>query len=92
MMPADEPTLGELWRRMVDIERRIDNGFSGINHQLESLQFVHRDLYESNQKAIWQAISELKDKSTWLFRTVAGTLITLAIGAFVALVIARGGV
>lgn len=92
MPPADEPTLGEVSRRLDALERRIDNGFANVGHQLESLQFVHRDLYETNQKAIWKAIDALAGKFAWQAKTIGGVLITSAITAFIVLISTRGGV
>lgn len=91
-MPDEEVTIGEVWRRLEGLERRIDSGFSRLDRSIDALQFVHQDVYASNQRAIWDAINETKGKITWVTRTVAGALIVAVITALLGLFAARGGV
>lgn len=95
----DEPTLGELWRHFEAMERRMDNRFARLERSLESLQFVHNDVYQSDQRGVWEAIhstqaanTKLENKYVWVARTVAGALITSAIAAFLVLITTRGGI
>lgn len=91
-MPDEEITVGEIWRRLDSVERRIETGFSRLDRSLESLQFVNQDVYHSDQRALWAAIKDIQGKQTWVARTIAGALITTAITVLLALLAARGGV
>lgn len=87
----DEPTLGELQRQFERMERRVDSQFARLDKSLENMQFVHRDVYATNQNALWKAIDDVKGRLTWITRTVAGALITAGVAAFMTIIAVRGG-
>lgn len=92
MMPESEVTVGEIWRRILSLEARLDQGFSRLDRQLEHLQFVHADRYEAEQRSTAARLDALEDKSKWVARTVAAALITMVGTALLMLFTARGGV
>lgn len=90
-------TIGEISRRLKQLDRQMGQGFAKIDSHLNSLQFVHRETYAADMKtleakhgALQSEIIDLKDKNKWISRSVAGALITAVVAAIAAA--AAGGV
>lgn len=75
VVPGTEITWGEMARRLDRFEARIDAQFSGVHHQIESLQFVSRDAYD----ALVYRVDALEEAGKWRYRLLAGALVTLTI-------------
>jgi hypothetical protein len=90
--PADEVTSGELSRRLDAMERRMDAGFGRVSQQVENLQFVHRDAYQAEQRAVVDRLVKLEQSKTWIARSVVGSVIfPVLTAALIAWLLVRGG-
>ena len=47
-------------QRLTALEKRVDAGFSSIDHKLDTLAFVRADVYAANQVARDQEIANLR--------------------------------
>ena len=87
----DEPTSGEMWRRMDDMRNEMRSNFDSLNKRLDimpttELMMAHMATQESRIKAIEDDVSEIKTK-TQQARAIA---ISAAIGAAGVVVAAIG--
>ena len=82
-MSPDEPTLGEIGRRVTTLEAEMRTRFDGLSAQVNNLGFVRRDLYDSEQRA-------QNERIDFLARTVWATLVLLVtsiLGAIVTVIV-----
>lgn len=103
MPDSIEPvTLGEVYRRLTQMENRMDTGFQAVNRTIadSAKSYVHLDRYvaersadEARVKAVEDDISEIKANNKWRDRTLfgmAGTLIISIVTGVIVLLIGIG--
>lgn len=89
-MPESDITVGELGRSMNQMERRLDQRFEEINRRLDNLQFVPREVYETQSRQMKEQIDELLEAKRWTVRTfVAAFLFPVAVAIIVAVTVTR---
>lgn len=100
MPETGEPvTLGEVYRRLVSIEHRIDVGNENVQRQISesAKSYVHIDRYLAERQATGERIgaleadvNEIRADTKWLRRTillaVTGFVINILVGVAVLLV------
>jgi hypothetical protein len=87
----DEPTLGELNRRLDSMERRFEAEFGKLGRSIDSLQFVHHDQYRAERDAIVHRVDELEDTHKWIVRAVVASILFPLIVTIVGVVLIGGG-
>lgn len=97
---SDE-TMPVLIHRMDALERRVDAGFTHIDHRLDTLSFVRADVYAAEKETQAQEMNGLRDFVTtelaetkrlgaWAIGLVVGLVLTSMVGFLIYL--ARGGI
>ena len=82
----DDVTLGELWRGMIALERRMTDGFSEVNRRFDHLEFVPRETYN----LLAERVQKIEDAERWRNRTlVAAFLFPCIVTLITALVVTR---
>jgi hypothetical protein len=87
--PNHDVTLGELARGLVALEGRINGQFVGVNHRLDNLSFVSRDVYEVEMKQLREEVEDLKDSKKWMARTLVASLLLPCLVALILWVLVR---
>lgn len=85
MPMPDEISLGEVARRLDRFERSVDQQFTGVHRQIESMQYVSRETYEARHKALSARVEELEDSKRWFSR---GLVVSFVFPVLVAIVLA----
>lgn len=98
-MPDEPVTLGEVYRRLISIEHRIDVGNEQVQRQISesSKSYVHIDRYLAERQATGERIgaleadvNEIRADTKWLRRTillaVAGFVVNICVGVIVLLI------
>jgi hypothetical protein len=89
-MPVDDVTIGELGRRLSAMEGRINSQFVDVNRRLDSLQFVTREVYETDMRARDRRIDELEEDRKWNRRTFVAAFLYPTAVAIVLILLAMG--
>lgn len=89
MPPDDDVTIGELSRRLTDLNARIIDGFNHVNNRLDTLQFVSRETYTIQMGNVIDRVNALEEAKRWTIRTfVAAFIFPVLVAAIVGLMIA----
>lgn len=100
-MPDSDMTLGELARNirsmetrqnqsLLAMEERVNHQLLAVNRRLDNMQFVNRDLYDSQMKGVIERVEDLEQSNKWLARTLATAfLVAFAAPILVAVVVTR---
>jgi len=89
-MPESDVTIGELSRRMGDLNTRMGDGFNAVNRRLDALQFVPRDEYRVQLASYERRLSELEETKKWGARAIIASFIfPVLVGLILAAMVAR---
>lgn len=91
MSIEDPVTLGELSRRIDNMEHRFEQAFTKLGQSIDSLRFVNLDQYRAERDADRHRIAELEDQNTWMIRAVVTAILFPLIVAAIAAIILGGG-
>lgn len=87
----DDPTVGELDRRLEAMSKQMRDGFAQLRGAIESLNYIHRDRYEAEARAVERRIDLIEDRLQWVSRALAGAVISIITAAVLTLMSVRGG-
>ncbi len=85
-----EVTIGELYRYLQAMEKRVNDQFISVGARFDKLQFVNKETYNVQFTSLEERVNILEEAKTWFGRTlVAAFVFPILVAAIVTLLVTR---